>query len=344
MKMSPPHCSVTNLSVVVSPDIEKVSRKFLYWALKASDKHALRTGSAQAQIVIGSLENFSLKIPSDRSYQDSVASLLDGLEDRITLLRETNATLEAIAQALFKSWFVDFDPVRAKMEGRTPEGMDEATAALFPDGFETSELGEVPRGWRVRPLDSVANYLNGLALQKFPPTGSDDLPVIKIAQLRKGDAVGADFASRAIKPDYVVQNGDVLFSWSGSLEVEIWCGGEGALNQHLFKVTSSEYPKWFYYLWTRHHLDNFRQIAASKATTMGHIQRSHLSAAKVVVGSDAVLDGANDILRPLIDHIVSNALQAQTLTTLRDTLLPRLISGQLRLPEALASLEACDAL
>lgn len=280
---------------------------------------------------------FAFPPPDERR---EAARVLSTLDDRITLLRETNATLEAIAQALFKSWFVDFDPVRAKMEGRTPEGMDEATAALFPDGLETSELGEVPRGWRVRPLDSVANYLNGLALQKFPPTGSDDLPVIKIAQLRKGDAVGADLASRAIKPDYVVQNGDVLFSWSGSLEVEIWCGGEGALNQHLFKVTSSEYPKWFYYLWTRHHLDNFRQIAASKATTMGHIQRSHLSAAKVVVGSDAVLDSANGILSPLIDRIVSNALQAHTLSTLRDTLLPRLISGQLRLPEAQATTEA----
>ena len=303
----------------------------------------IATGTTISNLSQDALKGVEVNLP-DKATQDKVAEILGALDDRITLLRETNATLEAIAQALFKSWFVDFDPVRAKMEGRTPEGMDEATAALFPDGFESSELGEVPRGWRVRPLDSVANYLNGLALQKFPPTGSDDLPVIKIAQLRKGDAVGADFASRAIKPDYVVQNGDVLFSWSGSLEVEIWCGGEGALNQHLFKVTSSEYPKWFYYLWTRHHLDNFRQIAASKATTMGHIQRSHLSAAKVVVGSDAVLDGANDILRPLIDHIVSNALQAQTLTTLRDTLLPRLISGQLRLPEALASLEACDAL
>ena len=270
----------------------------------------------------------------------TIVDFISALDDRITLLHETNATLEAIAQALFKSWFVDFDPVRAKMEGRTPEGMDEATAALFPDGFETSELGEVPRGWRVKSLDSVANYLNGLALQKFPPTGLNDLPVIKIAQLRKGDTVGADLASRAIKPEYVVQNGDVLFSWSGSLEVEIWCGGEGALNQHLFKVTSSEYPKWFYYLWTRHHLDNFRQIAASKATTMGHIQRGHLSAAKVVVGSDAVLGSANDILSPLIERIVSNALQAQTLSTLRDTLLPRLISGQLRLPEAQAATEA----
>ncbi|KAB2898812.1 MAG: restriction endonuclease subunit S, partial [Burkholderiaceae bacterium] len=159
------------------------------------------------------------------------------------------------------------------------------------------------------------------------------LPVIKIAQLRKGDTAGADLASRAIKPEYVVQNGDVLFSWSGSLEVEIWCGGEGALNQHLFKVTSSMYPKWFYYLWTRHHLDNFRQIAASKATTMGHIQRSHLSAANVIVGSDAVLGIADGILSPLIERIVSNALQARTLSTVRDTLLPRLISGQLHVEE-----------
>ena len=314
---------------------------FLYYLLKQLNLNNWRSGSGQPLINQTTLNAIETQIPYPRE-QRAISGIVGALDDRITLLRETNATLEAIAQALFKSWFVDFDPVRAKMEGRTPEGMDEATAALFPDGLEMSELGEVPRGWRVKSLDSVANYLNGLALQKFPPTGLNDLPVIKIAQLRKGDTVGADLASRAIKPEYVVQNGDVLFSWSGSLEVEIWCGGEGALNQHLFKVTSSEYPKWFCYLWTRHHLDNFRQIAASKATTMGHIQRSHLSAAKVVVGSDAVLDSANGILSPFIERIVSNALQAQTLSTLRDTLLPRLISGQLRLPEAQAQLESVD--
>ncbi|RID97391.1 restriction endonuclease subunit S [Simplicispira hankyongi] len=334
----PMACNQACCALIPSADTD---RDYLYYQLLAHREQlqGLATGAAQQNLSGAQIKQLVLPFPA-LDEQKSIGKMLRILDDRITLLRETNATLEAIAQALFKSWFVDFDPVRAKMEGRTPEGMDEATAALFPDGFETSELGEVPRGWQVRPLDSVANYLNGLALQKFPPTGSDDLPVIKIAQLRKGDAVGADLASRAIKPDYVVQNGDVLFSWSGSLEVEIWCGGEGALNQHLFKVTSSQYPKWFYYLWTRHHLDNFRQIAASKATTMGHIQRSHLSAAKVVVGSDAVLDSANGILSPLIDRIVSNALQAQTLSTLRDTLLPRLISGQLRLDENVGAINA----
>ncbi len=336
-------CCLGQRQVLLRPDPRKVDARFLLFALQSPYIQFQigwneGTGSTVSNLRIPVLE--SLKIPTPpMSLQVEIAATLGALDDRITLLRETNATLEAIAQALFKSWFVDFDPVRAKMEGRAPEGMDEATAALFPSELVESELGLVPEGWRVQSLDTVANYLNGLALQKFAPTGIDDLPVIKIAQLRKGDTVGADLASRDLKPEYVVQNGDVLFSWSGSLEVEIWCGGEGALNQHLFKVTSSDYPKWFYYLWTRHHLDSFRQIAASKATTMGHIQRSHLSAAKAVVPSDAVMDSADGILSHITDRIVATALQAQTLATLRDTLLPRLISGQLRLPEAQSAAE-----
>ncbi len=150
--------------------------------------------------------------------------------------------------------------------------------------------------------------------------------------MRKGDTTGADRASRNLKPEYIIQNGDVLFSWSGSLEVIIWCGGEGALNQHLFKVTSVDYPKWFYYLWTKHHLANFQQIAESKATTMGHIQRKHLTEAKVVVPPADFVAAANPYFEPLIERWIATSIQAQTLATLRDTLLPRLISGQLRLP------------
>jgi len=269
----------------------------------------------------------------------AIAEFVAALDDRINVLRETNATLESIAQALFKSWFVDFDPVRAKQQGLAPAGIDEAAAALFPDSFEESALGPVPTGWKVCALDDVATYLNGLALQKFPPSGDSWLPVIKIAQLRKGDTAGADRAGRNIKPEYVVQNGDVLFSWSGSLEVEVWCGGEGALNQHLFKVTSESFPKWFYLHWTRHHLPHFRQIAASKATTMGHIQRAHLTEAKALVPPAALLSEIDAYFAPLLARSIENEQQAQTLATLRDTLLPRLISGQLRLPEAQAAME-----
>ena len=323
---------------------EGYDSRFFYYLLKhhTPDIEARATGSTFKEISGTSLGSFEVSIPS-ANVQKQIADLLSALDDRISLLRETNATLEAIAQALFKSWFVNFDPVRAKAEGRKPEGIDEATAALFPDVFNEAELGMVPKGWQVEALDDIAEFLNGLALQKFPPTGVNDLPVIKIAQLRKGDTIGADLAAGSIKPDYVIQNGDVLFSWSGSLEVEIWCGGVGALNQHLFKVSSSRFDKWFYYLWTKHHLESFRQIAASKATTMGHIQRGHLSSAKVNVPNESVLKVANALFTPLVERIVQNALQANTLASLRDTLLPRLISGQLRIADAEAELEKVTA-
>ena len=315
---------------------------FLLYLLQTGDMQEQLRARATGTTVLGIKQSELRKISVPLlpiGLQRSSASVLAAIDKRIDLLRETNVTLEAIAQALFKSWFVDFDPVRAKQQGLAPAGMDEATAALFPDGFENSALGPLPNGWNVHALDEIATYLNGLALQKFPPSDDSWLPVIKIAQLRKGDTVGADRAGRNFKREYIVQNGDVLFSWSGSLEVEVWCGGEGALNQHLFKVTSEAFPKWFYLRWTRHHLAHFREIAASKATTMGHIQRAHLSQAKVLVPPIALLDAMGACFGPLLERSVENELQAQSLAMLRDTLLPRLISGLLRLPEAEALAE-----
>lgn len=327
---------VIDTAFYLKPKIE-LSARWAYYCLLTYDINGMDSGSAIPSTSRDEFYKLPVKVPA-LVEQNRIVEALSLLDDRITLLRETNATLEAIAQALFKSWFVDFDPVHAKAEDSQPEGMDAATAALFPDSFEESELGLVPKGWAVRSLDSIADFLNGLALQKFPPTENSWLPVIKIAQLRKGDTVGADRASADIKPEYIIQNSDVLFSWSGSLEVAIWCGGAGALNQHLFKVTSSEFPKWLYYLWTKEHLAHFQQIAASKATTMGHIQRKHLTEAKIVVPTADTLSHAGEVLAPLLERWIANAEQAQTLTQLRNTLLPRLISGQLRLPDAMEAI------
>lgn len=242
-----------------------------------------------------------------------------------------NETLEAIGRALFKSWLIDFDHVRAKAEGCDP-GLPKHIADLFPDRFEDSDLGEIPAGWEIRGLDEIARFLNGLALQKYPPKDGRSLPVIKIAQLRAGNTIGADRASADLKPDYVVQDGDILFSWSGSLECVVWAGGIGALNQHLFKVTSDGYPRWFCYLWIHQHLEHFRYIAAGKATTMGHIQRHHLTDAKVVVAPLDVMDGADTLITPLFDQILHLRIQSRTLAALRDALLPKLLSGELRVP------------
>lgn len=285
------------------------------------------------------LESMKGGYPSD-SEQRAIAHILGTLDDKIENLRRQSETQEAMARALFKAWFVDFEPVRAKMEGRWQRGqslpgMPAHLYDLFPDRLVESELGEIPEGWEMRSLDSIANYLNGLALQKFPPEGDDEfLPVIKIAQLRAGNTNGADRASARIKPEYVVVDGDVLFSWSGSLEVEVWNGGRGALNQHLFKVTSNTVPKWFYFFATRHHLQSFRAIAADKATTMGHIQRKHLTDARVAVASPEGMKKFDIAIAPLFDQLVSNAQQSRSLAQLRDTLLPKLISGELRVGDA----------
>ena len=271
--------------------------------------------------------------PLDEDEQRAIAHILGALDDKIELNRRMSETLERQARALFKSWFVDFDPVRAKAEGRDP-GLPQPLANLFPDSFEDSALGEIPKGWEVKPLDEIARFLNGLALQKYPPTGERSLPVIKIAQLRAGTTDGADRASADLEPAYIVQNGDILFSWSGSLECVLWAAGPGALNQHLFKVTSDKYPKWLCYLGVHHHLEDFRHIAAGKATTMGHIQRHHLSDAKLATPSQALLRAIDAVFAPIVESIWRRAVESRTLAALRDALLPKLISGELRVKDA----------
>ncbi len=334
--------TVTNQQInTVVVDESKFDLHFVYYLLSSMRERIFELGATATRTPIVNKSTFGQIVVSvpQLHEQKLISEFLSAIDSRIAILRDTNATLEAIAQTLFKSWFVDFEPVHARARSEQPAGLSPEVADLFPDSFEESALGMIPKGWQAEPLDEIADFLNGLALQKYPPDGDETLPVIKIAQLRKGDTVGADRASRNIKPEYIIQNGDVLFSWSGSLEVEVWCGGEGALNQHLFKVTSQRFKKWFYLRWTKTHLTNFKHIAASKATTMGHIQRKHLTEAMVVVPSSQVLAEADKIFGPLLDQWVNNAEQAQTLATLRDTLLSRLISGQLRLPEGDAMLQ-----
>jgi type I restriction enzyme, S subunit len=324
---------ISQALLILRPDASAVLPKFLQYFLSTpTGQHELvqaSHGSVQTNIAPRAVvERIPVPAPPIEE-QRAIAVVLGAFDDKIELNRRMNATLEGLARALFKSWFVDFDPVRAKMAGR-PTGLPAEIDALFPDGFEASALGEVPRGWEVQSLDEIATYLNGLALQKYPATDDEFLPVIKIAQMRKGKTDGADRASTNIPEDYIIQDGDVLFSWSGSLEVIIWTGGVGALNQHLFKVTSDSYPKWFYFMWTREHLPDFQFIAAGKATTMGHIQRKHLTDAKALVPNQELLEAMDEIIGPILDRIVTNDLESRTLAALRDALLPKLMSGEVR--------------
>lgn len=320
------------LGKVLIKDGAVLDKSFLFYLLRTAEyRHevlASATGTTVKHTSPGRILAYKAYIPP-LAEQKAIAAVLGALDDKIELNRRMNATLEAMARALFQSWFVDFDPVRAKLDGRQPVGLDPETAALFPSHMRETVFGQAPAGWEVSSLDKVADYLNGLALQKYPPGDGTTLPGIKIAQLRKGDTTGADRCNTTLSPNYIVHDGDVLFSWSGSLEVDLWCGGPAALNQHLFKVTSSEFPKWFYYLWTLYHLDEFRLIAADKATTMGHIQRGHLSAAKVLIPSRPLLQALTGTMTPLVDQLISSRIESRTLASLRNTLLPKLLSGEL---------------
>lgn len=256
-----------------------------------------------------------IKLPP-LSDQRRIASILSSLDRKIELNNKINADLEEMAQAIFKNWFVDFEP--------------------FKDGkFVDSELGMIPEGWRVGRLTEIASYMNGLAMQKFPPENNEDsLPVLKIKELGQGFCgTDSDRCSCNIKDECKIHNGDVIFSWSGTLLVDVWCGGDCGLNQHLFKVTSKDYPKWFYYYWTKHHLQEFIHIAKDKAVTMGHIKRGHLEEAMVAIPDNDSMEKAHELFEPILSKMILLRLESSRLSLLRDTLLPRLMSGEIEVLE-----------
>ncbi|MBI2590966.1 MAG: restriction endonuclease subunit S [Candidatus Blackburnbacteria bacterium] len=299
-----------------------ISNEYLYYALKSRIEFIKQSthGSVFSTITKDTFNNIYLPIPLP-SEQQEIASTLTSLDDKIELNRRMNKTLEDMGKTLFKRWFVDFEFPNEKGKPYKSGGGE----------MVESEWGEIPKGWEVKSLDDTADFLNGIACQKYPAINeADAMPVIKIADLRGGFTQNSDKASSRIDKKYHVVNGDVLFSWSGSLEVCLWPYDDGILNQHLFRVTSENYPKWFYYHWILVHLLDFRTIASGKATTMGHIQRRHLTNAKVLVPDKPTLGLMSSIMQPLLEKIISNNREIAHLKSLRDSFLPRLMSGKIR--------------
>ena len=202
----------------------ELSKDYFFYFLSSDITYqqilANQTQSAQENVGKEDIHKMLLFLPPPAE-QNAIAAILSSLDNKINLLQAQNITLDNIAVTLFKQWFV-----------------------------------EAPQEeWTSIPLSKVADFLNGLACQKFPPKNDiDKLPVLKIKELANGINEDSDWASTEIKPEYKIKNGDVIFAWSASLMVKIWDGKDCILNQHLFKVTSEDYPKWFYYLWCKHHL------------------------------------------------------------------------------------------
>lgn len=278
---------------------------FLYYLLKYNKDNIENMGSGTTfkEVSGKTMREIIVKVPETIEEQHKIAEILGTIDDKIEVNEKINKNLEEQAHAIFSSEF--------------------------------TQLDELPTGWKKSNLLDIADYLNGLAMQKFRPLDDEDgIPVLKIKELRQGSCdSNSDLCSPSIKPEYIVNDGDVIFSWSGSLLVDFWCGGTCGLNQHLFKVTSPKYDKWFYYAWTNYHLEKFAKIAADMATTMGHIKREELSNSEVLIPSETDYVRIGGLLVPIYNLIISNRLENVKLANLRDSLLPRLMSGELVISE-----------
>lgn len=273
--------------------------EFLYYLL-----HSLRSviinnesGSVFGSVNKNDLQTIEILLPPLEE-QRQIAAILSSIDDKIELLHEQNKSLEELAQTLFRHYFI---------ENPNPS-------------------------WQEKPLSEIARFLNGLACQKYPPKNFlDKLPVLKIKELSDG-AIGknSDYASSEIADDYIVNSGDVIFSWSATLMVKIWGGEKSVLNQHLFKVSSDKYPKWFFYYWTKYHLREFITISQAHATTMGHIKRKDLDNAMCKIPKDEYLKKCDLEISPKIQKIENNLNQIRTLENMRDILIPKLLNGEIR--------------
>lgn len=275
---------------------------YAYYLLSSLQLNRRHIGTGQPLLTQSILNGIECLIP-DIETQKKISGFLGTIDQKIYLNEEVNKNLLEQAQSIFTQEFLMFD--------------------------------RIPDGWQESSLLGIADYLNGLAMQKYRPKDDEQgLPVLKIKELRQGSCdFNSELCSPSIKPEYIVHDGDVIFSWSGSLLVDLWCGGTCGLNQHLFKVTSSTYDKWFYYAWTDHHLQKFAAIAADMATTMGHIKREELSKAEVLIPSQSDYDRIGGLLAPLYDLVIANRIENRKLASLRDELLPQLMSGQLDVSE-----------
>lgn len=290
----------------LSPDETKVDPYYLYAVIRDKYFRELMKnyigGSSQPTIPMKTIRILEIPLP-DLSIQKKIGGVIRVLDEKCRNNRKINENLLQQAHNIFAKEFLMLDTI--------------------------------PNGWQESSLLGIADYLNGLAMQKYRPKGDEQgLPVLKIKELRQGSCdSNSGLCSPSIKPEYIVHDGDVIFSWSGSLLVDLWCGGTCGLNQHLFKVTSSTYDKWFYYAWTNHYLQKFVAIAADMATTMGHIKRKELEKAKVLIPSKSDYNRIGSLLAPLYDLVVTNRVENRKLSALRDELLPQFMSGQLDVSE-----------
>jgi type I restriction enzyme S subunit len=340
---------VHNNCFKVTPKDDRLSRRYLYWYLRQesvrSYVNTVASGSVQKDLNHSAFKTLKIPLP-DLEAQRKIDSILSALDDRISLLRATNTTLEAIAQALFKSWFVDFDPVHAKMQGRAPEGMDETTAALFPDSFEESALGVVPKGWRVGIISDLGEVICG----KTPPTSNpenygDDVPFITIPDMHNqlvvtntGRSLSMTGANSQKKKN--LPTGSICVSCIATPGLVVRVTRKSQTNQQINSVVPL--PDWgkSFPLFLLRRIGDAVRSAGSGGSVFHNLSKSGFEAISVLLTSYELAQKFDELIEPLIARIEANQQQAANLAATRDVLLPRLISGRLHL-DSMGAVDGC---
>ena len=320
-------CSTEFLPLVV--DENKVDYQYCYYLL-ISDQitnylcgQNANTSGSHKRIDPTDFLNIELPTLPAMEEQKRIGQLLCSLDQKIALNRKINDNLEAMAKQLYDYWFVQFDFPNEEGKPYKSSG----GKMVWSDKLKH----EIPEGWHCGTLLDIAQYTNGLACQKFRPTDDNKLPVIKIKEMHDGISSETEFVKSDIPESVKVYDGDVLFSWSASLEVMLWAYGNGGLNQHIFKVTSNNgYPRSFYFYQLIDYIGNFKRMAEARKTTMGHITQDHLKQSTIALPPNTnIANKLEERLSSIFDTIINNNQEILNLTKLRDELLPLLMNGQM---------------
>ena len=315
----------TNQAVAIIRVNEKLDTDYLFYYLnlKSLKKYInfQCAQSVQANLNLSLLGDLPI-LYRNLDHQKKIAKVLADIDNKIELNSKINSKLESMAKLIYDYWFVQFDFPDEKGRPYKSSG----GKMVYNDELKR----EIPEGWKVANLLEIASFTNGIACQKYRPNdGEKSYSVIKIREMKSGFTNKSELVSKSIPEKVIVNDGDILFSWSASLDVMIWSGGIGGLNQHIFKVTSDIYPRTFLYFEVLKYLEHFKMVANSRKTTMGHITRDHLEESRICVPPVLLIEKLHNKVDPLICKIVKANQENNKLVELRDWLLPMLMNGQI---------------
>jgi type I restriction enzyme S subunit len=319
------------------PAGKDVDARFLFYALSQFDFGEIAGGTALPYLTVGALSQLEIALPP-LPEQRAIAHILASLDDKIELNRQSSETLEAVARALFKSWFVDFDPVHAKADGRDP-GLPKHIADLFPDSIEDSELGEIPRGWEVWRVGDIGRVVCG----KTPPTNmpeyyGNDLPFVTIPDMHGNIFVvtAQKWLSRAgaeSQPNKTLPPGSICVSCIATPGLVVMITQTSQTNQQINSVIPREASHTYYWFWILHDLGNEIQVGGSGGSVINNLSTGRFSQLSVIASTADLRQSYHSQVAPILEKILANTIESGTLAVVRDTLLPKLISGELRIPQ-----------